>query len=47
MWSVIADTTEMSHLDQLAVVARYVDLDFNLPVERLVDIKDINDKTDT
>lgn len=46
IWSVIADTTpDVSHRDQLAVVARYVDLDSNLPVERLVDIKDVKDKT--
>jgi hypothetical protein len=46
MWSVIADTTpDVSHTDQLAVVARYVCSDSGIPIERLVDIKDINDKT--
>ncbi|CAB3989752.1 zinc finger MYM-type 1-like [Paramuricea clavata] len=46
MWSVIADTTpNVSHTDQMAVVARYVCPDSGLPTERLVDIKDINDKT--
>ena len=38
VWSVIADTTP-------TVVAQYVELDSNLPIERLVDIKDINNKT--
>ena len=45
MWSVIADTTpDVSHTDQLAVVVRYVSSDSNFPTERLVDIKNINDK---
>ena len=45
MFSVIADTTpDVSHVDQLSVVARYVDKDGN-PQERLVDIKEIHDKT--
>ena len=46
MWSVITDTTpDASHTDQLAVVVRYVSSDSNFPTERLVDIKNINDKT--
>ncbi len=46
MWSVIADTTpDVSHTDQLAVVAQYVCSDSGIPIECLVDIKDINDKT--
>ena len=45
MFSVIADTTpDVSHVDQLSVVARYVDKDGN-PQERLNDIKEIHDKT--
>lgn len=40
MFSVIADTT----LDQLSVVARYIDEDGN-PQERLIDIREIHDKT--
>jgi hypothetical protein len=45
MFSVIADTTpDVSHVDQLSVVARYVDKDGN-PQERLIDIKEIHDKT--
>ena len=46
MWSVIADMTpDVSHTDQMAVVAGYVCPDSGLTTERLVDIKDINDKT--
>ena len=46
MWSVIADATpDVSHRDQLVVVARYVGPDSGEPTERLVDISDINDKT--
>ena len=45
MFSVIADTTpDVSHVDQLSVVARYVDVEGN-PQERLVDIKELHDKT--
>ena len=45
MFSVIADTTpDVSHIDQLSVVARYVNAEGN-PQERLVDIKVIHDKT--
>ena len=45
MFSVIADTTpDVSHVDQLSVVARYVNAEGN-PQERLVDIKVIHDKT--
>ena len=45
MFSVIADTTpDVSHVDQLSVVARYVDKEGG-PQERLVDIKEIHDKT--
>ncbi len=45
MFSVIADTTpDVSHVDQLSVVARYVNAEGN-PQERLVDIKVIDDKT--
>ena len=45
MFSVIADTTpDVSHVDQLSVVARYVDKD-GLPQERLVDIRELHDKT--
>jgi hypothetical protein len=40
MFSVIADTTpDVSHVDQLSVVGRYVDKD------RLIDIKEIHDQT--
>ena len=45
MFSLMADTTpDVSHVDQLSVVARYVNAEGN-PQERLVDIKVIHDKT--
>jgi hypothetical protein len=45
MFSVIADTTpDVSHIDQLSVVAQYVNAKGN-PQKRLVDIKVIHDKT--
>ncbi|CAB3983432.1 zinc finger MYM-type 1-like [Paramuricea clavata] len=45
MFSVIADTMpDVSHVDQLSVVARYVDKD-GIPQERLVDIRELHDKT--
>ncbi|CAB4028662.1 zinc finger MYM-type 1-like, partial [Paramuricea clavata] len=45
MFSVIADTTpDVSHVDQLSVVARYVDKD-GIPQERLVDIRELHYKT--
>ena len=46
MWRVIADTIpDVSHRDQLIVVARYVGPDSGEPTERLVGISGINDKT--
>ena len=45
MFSVITDRTpDVSHVDQLSVVARYVNEAGN-PQERLVDIEEIHDKT--
>ena len=45
MYSIIADTMrDVSHVDQLSVVGRYVDKE-GVPQERLVDIKEIHDKT--
>ena len=41
--SVIADTTNISHLDQLSVALRYV-FPSVLPIEHLVNIKDIDEK---
>ena len=45
MFSIIVDTTpDVSHVDQLSVVAQYVNAEGN-PQKRLVDIKVIHDKT--
>ncbi len=45
IFSIMADTTpDTSHLDQLSVIARYVNEE-GIPNERLVDIRDIDDKT--
>ena len=45
MWSAITDTTpDVSHVDQLVVVARYVSPGSGEPTERFVDISDINKK---
>ena len=45
MFSIIADTTpDVSHVDQLSVVAQYVNAEGN-PQKRPVDIKVIHDKT--
>ena len=45
IFAIIADTTpNVSHMDQLSVVARYVDQDGHAR-ERLVDMREIQDKT--
>ena len=45
MFAIIADTTpDVSHMDQLSVVARYVDQERHAQ-ERLVDMREIQDKT--
>jgi hypothetical protein len=45
MFAIIADTTpDVSHVDQLSVVARYVDQEGHVR-ERLVDMREIEDKT--